>query len=190
MRKDLKSFALVYGITAEYKTILGEIEEHSSSLPPAKAKAFREGSYEIIDSHEIEAAKHPIIFKDALEVLKKIKSEKIKIGVVSRNSLQCVETALREALLADHVDIIVGRESTERTKPDAAPILYALDHLKIPPSRAVFLGDHVSDLMASRASKVKFILFGERSVPDAEGELKVKTLAQLLPVLEKLNHKN
>jgi HAD superfamily hydrolase (TIGR01549 family) len=190
MRKDLRSFALTYGIKTEYKTILGEIEEHSSFLPPEKAKAFKEGSYRIIDNHEIEAAKHPIIFEDALEVLKKIKSKKIKIGVVSRNSLQCVQTALEEALLVDHVDVVVGRESTERTKPDAAPILYALDRLKRPPSTAVFLGDHISDLMASRASKVKFILFGERSVPDAEGELKVKTLAELTPLLEKLNHKN
>jgi pyrophosphatase PpaX len=57
--------------------------------------------------------------------------------------------------LADAFDAIVTYEDTSQHKPLADPVLLALDHLGLPPSLALFVGDSPHDMHAGRAANVR-----------------------------------
>ena len=52
------------------------------------------------------------------------------------------------------MDVVVGMDSTERHKPDPAPVLHALAALDAAPNAALFLGDSPHDIAAGNAAGV------------------------------------
>jgi 2-phosphoglycolate phosphatase len=59
--------------------------------------------------------------------------------------------------------VVFGDDSPER-KPSGRPLHIALNKLRVPPEHAVFIGDHVVDLLAAQDAGVFF-----RAVPWAKG---------------------
>jgi pyrophosphatase PpaX len=115
-----------------------------------------------------------------------LKSEGLKVAVVSRNSIECVQKSIRVSDLHDHIDLIVGRESTEKTKPDPSPLLYALKIFSITPSEAFFIGDTRHDSMAAERAGMPFIMFNRRKTP--YNGLQVDSLGNTLLIVRA--HKN
>jgi phosphoglycolate phosphatase len=66
-------------------------------------------------------------------------------------------------LLLDALDLtrffgaIITGDSLPEKKPDPAPLRAALAALKVPPSRAVMVGDHANDLRAAAAARIPCI---------------------------------
>ncbi len=59
--------------------------------------------------------------------------------------------------LSPYFDVIVGCDSTERHKPDPAPVLFALERLGSQPAQSVFVGDSIHDMAAGNAAGVTTI---------------------------------
>jgi HAD superfamily hydrolase (TIGR01509 family) len=94
-------------------------------------------------------------FPGMREALLEARARGLRTGMMTgkgRRSTQITLDALGVAGLLDAV--ITGDEAT-RPKPDPMGLLLVLDRLRVPPERAVYLGDSLADAGAARAAGVR-----------------------------------
>ena len=61
--------------------------------------------------------------------------------------------------MARFFEVVVGRGSTERFKPDPAPALYACERLDRAAAQALFVGDSETDVLCARAAGCAVVLY-------------------------------
>lgn len=89
------------------------------------------------------------------EILNWLKSRNIKTGIVtSKDQIRTYELV---ELFNLNLDIIVTPELTERGKPNADPILYAIKILKSNRENSLFIGDMKSDMLCAKNSNCKYL---------------------------------
>src|SRR5256885_6961826 len=93
-------------------------------------------------------------FEGVGETLALLKSQGHPMALVTSKSNDLAHRALTWLHLTRHIDVVVGMDSTERHKPDPAPVLHALAELESVPSNALFLGDSPHDIAAGNAAGV------------------------------------
>jgi pyrophosphatase PpaX len=92
-------------------------------------------------------------FEELLAVLPRLKAEGRKLGIVTAKRHRTVALALdRFPALAEQFDVIVAHEDTERHKPEADPVLAAVERLGAEPSQAAYVGDSPFDIQAAKAA--------------------------------------
>jgi phosphoglycolate phosphatase len=83
-------------------------------------------------------------------------------GVVSNKAGAFLRAEVRHLGWAHHFGAVVGAGDAAADKPDAAPILLALDRLGHPAGRSVwYLGDTALDMQTARAAGVTGVLVGD-----------------------------
>ncbi len=95
----------------------------------------------------------------AYEMLKDIKMNGGKIGIVTASRKRWVKTALRSNGLRDLVDVFLGKEDVEFIKPDPEALFKALEMMKGRPEEAIMVGDNENDIMAGRRAGTKTGLY-------------------------------
>lgn len=93
-------------------------------------------------------------FEGVGETLALLKSRGHPTALVTSKSNDLAYRALDWLDLESSMDVVVGMDSTERHKPDPAPVLYALSALGATPGNALFLGDSPHDIAAGNAAGV------------------------------------
>jgi pyrophosphatase PpaX len=93
-------------------------------------------------------------FEGVGDTLALLKSRGHPTALVTSKSNDLAHRALTWLHLTDHIDVVVGVDSTERHKPDPEPVLHALDALGSTPDNALFLGDSPHDIAAGNAAGV------------------------------------
>jgi pyrophosphatase PpaX len=88
------------------------------------------------------------------ETLALLKSRGHPMALVTSKSNDLAHRALDWLHLTDHIDVVVGMDSTERHKPDPEPVHFALAALGAAPADALFLGDSPHDIAAGNAAGV------------------------------------
>ena len=78
-------------------------------------------------------------------------------AVVTSKSNEGAQRAIRMLELEPFLDELIGLDSSERHKPDPAPVLLALELLGYTPREALFLGDSPHDIRAGNAAGVTTI---------------------------------
>lgn len=92
-------------------------------------------------------------FEELLAVLPRLKAEGRKLGIVTAKRHRTVALALdRFPELAEQFDVVVAHEDTERHKPEADPVLAAVERLGAEPSQAAYVGDSPFDIQAAKAA--------------------------------------
>ena len=76
------------------------------------------------------------------------------LAVVTSKVNAMAMRALRYVGLADAFPVVIGCDATTRHKPEAEPVLLALERLAVEPGRAIFFGDSPYDILAGRAAGV------------------------------------
>ena len=99
-------------------------------------------------------------FAGVIHVLDQLRSEGRRLGVVTAKRRPALDRAFAGAGIADHFDVVVTSEDTERHKPDAEPVLKALELLDAQPRDAAYVGDSPFDVAAARAAKVFSVAVG------------------------------
>lgn len=92
--------------------------------------------------------------KSTLEFLK---SENLKLGIVSTKRVAVVEKLARELEIWDFFDVVVGRDLIEKPKPNPEPIFLACKKLGIEPREILFVGDSLLDLEAAKNANAVFV---------------------------------
>ena len=92
-------------------------------------------------------------FDELLALLPRLRAEGRKLGIVTAKRHRTVALALdRFPTLRDEFDTVVGHEDTDRHKPDAEPVLLAVERLGGVPSDAAYVGDSPFDIRAAKAA--------------------------------------
>lgn len=90
----------------------------------------------------------------AMDLIKKIKQNGGKVGVITASRKRWVKGALRASGLRELVDVFIGKEDVEFVKPDPEGLLKALSLMKGRPEETIMVGDNGKDIMAGRRTGV------------------------------------
>ena len=123
-------------------------------------------------------------FAGVVHVLEQLRAGGRRLGVVTAKRRPAVDRAFTGAGIGELFDVVVTSEDTERHKPDAEPVLKALELLDARPSDAAYVGDSPFDVAAARAAHVFSVAVGwggMHRVEDADAF--VETPEELLGVL-------
>lgn len=83
------------------------------------------------------------------------------VAVCSLNSEAACRIALEIHDLARHVQVVVGRDTTDVHKPDPGSLLAAVERLGVPRDRVVFVGDSQRDELTATRANVAFEYVGD-----------------------------
>ncbi|MCX7726568.1 MAG: HAD-IA family hydrolase [Chitinispirillaceae bacterium] len=88
------------------------------------------------------------------EALSFLKSKKKKCGVVTSRMLNTLKLFLNDTNIYQFFDILITPEATSAHKPDPAPVLVALERLKVDPPCCLFIGDATYDIECGKRAGV------------------------------------
>jgi len=94
-------------------------------------------------------------FPGAVEVVERLAASGHPIGVVTAKLSQGAHRTLRHVGLEQLVQVVVGADTTARSKPHPDPVLFALDRLDRSPDAALLVGDSTHDVAAALAAGVR-----------------------------------
>lgn len=114
----------------------------------------RRRAEEILIRSEAESAKQSKPNENAEDLLLSLKEKNIPFGIITRNSLPSVETAMENfsEITLDDFDIIITRDNNLKTKPHPEGILYACEKLQVDPVNVFVVGDYIFDIEAGNAA--------------------------------------
>jgi HAD superfamily hydrolase (TIGR01509 family) len=135
---------------------------------------------------EAECARTGGMLPGAIEVLRVLRRQGFKVGVVTRNSEPAVRTIC--ALIDDLCDVFLPREAVRFVKPHPEHLDLALKRLQVPAQQAVMVGDGAIDITAGKAVGLKTIAVltgGNRreALVASQPDLILESVADLLPTI-------
>lgn len=93
--------------------------------------------------------------KDLLSVLK---TEGIKIGLVSNVGRKALEKAILKLDVRPFFDVVVSRNDVQYMKPSGEGIRLALNRLQVINEKALYVGDSLDDIQAAKAAGIRVII--------------------------------
>jgi len=155
MRQSILATAEEFGLARERLAGFGLLEaigEGAKLLAeePARAGAFRRLAMRRLGDIEYEAAAKTRLLPGMPRALAELYGRGYRLGVVTRNSTEAVRLILGDVVLP--VEVILCREDVERPKPHLDHVRQVLARLETPPSRALMVGDHPTDIQMGRAA--------------------------------------
>ncbi len=124
----------------------------------------------LIDYYSRNIAVHSHPFPGVLDALQRLRAAGWRTAVCT-NKVESLARALLDALdMSAMFEAIVGGDTFELPKPDAMPVLGAIDQAGGDPARAIMIGDSRTDIDAARAARIPVIAvtFGYTPVPVTE----------------------
>ena len=124
-----------------------------------------------------------------LDVLRRLKEEGRRLGVVTAKRRGTVELAFAVLPLRHYFDTVVAAEDATRHKPAPEPLLIALDRLGARADAAAYVGDSPLDVAAAKAARVFAVavtwggIHTEAALRSEEPDAVVSTTEELLDAL-------
>jgi pyrophosphatase PpaX len=167
--------AAVVGGSSIYAQMRAIDDEHADEL----VRVYSEHNAPLHDRLET--------FEGIEHVLARLQGEGRRLGIVTAKRRRSVELAFAVLPLERYFDVVVTADTTDRHKPDPAPVLAALDALGAEPAEAAFVGDSPFDVGAGRAAGVFTVAVAWGNIHAvealAEADALVETPEELLDVL-------
>lgn len=125
------------------------ILEFIAGLPSGKE---REKAIAVLEAYEDKAAKMASPNEGAEEVLGQLKGLKLKLGILTRNSMQSVKTAMRSfrKISLKDFDVLITREHALKIKPHPEGVFEACRLFGIAPCELAVVGDYIYDIQAGQ----------------------------------------
>ncbi len=89
--------------------------------------------------------------------LENLKQCNFTLGIVSTKFRSRIEAVLTREKLSGHFDSIVGGDDVEAVKPDPQGLLACVEELGVPPSRALYVGDSLTDAETAQRAGLPFL---------------------------------
>ena len=128
---------------------------------------------------------HSQIYPGVMPVLKHWQQQGVKMAIVTNKPQEFVAPLLARFQLDEYFLLSVGGDTLAARKPDPAPLHYACEHLQLPISDCVMIGDSETDVKAAKAAgmPVVAVSYGYnhgRPISDSQPDLVVDSLQELL----------
>jgi phosphoglycolate phosphatase len=98
------------------------------------------------------------LFAGVVELLAAIEARGLPWGIVTNKFAQFTQPVLAALALAHRAGAVVSGDTTPNPKPHPAPLLHAAHVLRVPPSRCVYVGDDLRDIVAGNAAGMPTIV--------------------------------
>lgn len=132
------------------------------------------------------------LFPGALRLLKYLRREDYRIGIVSSKKGEVINLGLNLFSLKKYIDLIVSYEDTKKPKPDPEGINFLLDNLGVKCEETIYIGDHENDIIAgNRAHVSTFLVTYSTHFEKAYNEKPhfiINKLSDIIPILERVNY--
>ncbi|MCW4024898.1 MAG: HAD family phosphatase [Candidatus Bathyarchaeota archaeon] len=108
---------------------------------------------EITDKFELEAAQTTCLMSGAVETLKNLKKQGIKMGLCTISSQKSANHILHRFKIAEYFEGVVSREQVKHVKPHPEQVELALKALDVAAENTLVVGDSIADVKAAQESK-------------------------------------
>lgn len=169
-----------------------ELSQHTTSTLIEEAvrtnkmtEALLQQMWGIPKKHEILGMQEADLEPGTRDILRQLKG-RYRIAIVTNNSIEAAEVALRDNNILDSFDLIVGRERMNALKPSPDGYLRVLDEFKSPANEWLSVGDSWIDGKASNSAGIRFIAY--RSDTDKLMQMNVIADARISDLNELINH--
>jgi HAD superfamily hydrolase (TIGR01549 family) len=163
--------------------IEGDIVEVIESWPEPR----RTLGWKLIEKYEQEASKNNQLQPNVLEALSRFAAGRIRLGIITRNTMKSVEKLLKTKLTVAF-DIILTREFPHM-KPSPEPALHILEKWNLAPEECLMVGDYIHDIQAANAAGVVSCYYKNTHGGDYEREADytVKSFKELETLVFNIN---
>lgn len=148
-------------------------ENDATLIQPAKDYQRRMRYTPFIKRMEIEPFLVPL--------LEFLKSE--YMTAIATNRTDTMERVLNEFDLAEYFDLVVTARDVTFPKPNPEALIKILDHFRVLPNQAVYIGDSAVDQQAAESSGVHFVAYGNREL---SADFHIQSLKEIETVLNAL----
>lgn len=109
---------------------------------------------EVLNKFETESAKMSKPNENAESLLLSLQEKNVPFGIITRNSLPSVKTAMKNFsdISFEDFDIIITRDNNLKTKPHPEGIIYACEKMQVNPRNVFVVGDYIFDIDAGNAA--------------------------------------
>jgi len=146
------------GTEAIRRTVGHTLQDSFSILTGKSARSDESLKYEkyFIEKADILEARKGELLPDTLPVLRRLKSDGIKTGIVSTKQRERLIQIMEAFKMTDLIDVIVGGDEVKLSKPDPEGLLVAVDLLRAPRSKTLYIGDTIIDAKTAHAAGIDF----------------------------------
>ncbi len=127
----------------------------AKNLGIADTKTF----YKKVDDLIEPQIKHPPLFKNVEETLKKLKDNNKKLSIVSSSSKKSIEEDLKLKNIFNLFDLIISGDDVEELKPNPQGIFKVIQYYNLPTDNFLMVGDSRKDLVAAKNANIANCLF-------------------------------
>ena len=134
-------------------------------------------------------SRRSMLYPGVREGLEYLKAAGYALGCVTNKAEQFTVPLLRDLGIYDYFGIVVSGDTLAQKKPHPAPLLHAAEFFNVDPSRALMVGDSISDVKAARAAgfSIACVPYGYNhgeDIRNAGPDLVIDSLAALKAELE------
>ncbi|MCI4334030.1 MAG: HAD family hydrolase [Thermoplasmata archaeon] len=165
MRREVVRIAELHGVLPGHLSVSSTIaqlteaavsEIEHSGQPEGTRFRFEASVNRRLDELEVEGLEGTVVRPGAIELLQALSDKGYRIGLLTRSCQAFAHGALRRTGLAHFIRSSRTRSSPGPIKPDPEALLAVLRDLEVPPSRAVYVGDHRLDADCAHGARVRF----------------------------------
>jgi HAD superfamily hydrolase (TIGR01549 family) len=102
-------------------------------------------------------AERSFLLPGVAEALPALKERGLRLAVASTKSRPEIERVLQYLKVHQCFETFVGSDEVINPKPAPDPLLLVMKRLGVRPDQAAYVGDHVVDVQAAKAAKVRMI---------------------------------
>mgnify|MGYP000004365678 CR=1 FL=1 len=125
-----------------------ELLEKIKKLNKEEGERFYLIGHEILRDEEIKACEKTNPKEGAVELLKRLKENGIKVGIITRNCKDVVYNVVNKFNIP--YDVILTRDDVEKVKPDPLHIKKILEKLNLKKKDVLIVGDHPFDVRCGK----------------------------------------
>jgi phosphoglycolate phosphatase len=133
-------------------------------------------------------SKRSRLYPGVKEGLQFLRDAGYKLGCITNKAAAFTEPLLKDLGIYDYFQIVVSGDTLPVKKPDPLPLLHAARFFKVEPSRALMVGDSISDVNAARAAGFQVVCMSYgynhgQDIRDARPDAVIDSMMQLSGLL-------
>ena len=165
MRRDVIQLSERYGVSPLHLSVempmhrileIARQEIHDSGAPDTLLLRYEAEFHQHVDTIEMQALDRTAPRPGAKELVEGLAARDFRIGLLTRSSEAFARAALVRTGLADFFPFLRSRSSPGPAKPSPEALWHLLKEMKVPPGRALYVGDHLIDAECATSARVRF----------------------------------
>jgi phosphoglycolate phosphatase len=111
---------------------------------------FEQGLHIFKGSYSECNGRHSQLYDGVQEGLDWLKNQGFTVACITNKAQQFTMPLLESLGVLDYFELVVSGDSLPKKKPDPMPLLHSAAHFSITPSKALMIGDSMTDVKAAR----------------------------------------